>query len=328
MATIKDIANMVGVSSAAVSRVLNYDEGISVSKETKDAIFAAAEKIGYKKKVIYPKIDNVALLYWVEPGEELEDVYYQAYRNELLLQAEAMNIRLRVITKAEGIQAIPSDLNAFLALGWFHRSELDRIQQKCQIGVFIDSSPDEKLFDSVRPNLDSFVTQIVDYFVDHGHSKIGFIGGSDRDTDTGKPSMDIREWSFRQSAHYYDCLEEKYIHISSDYTVAEGYRMAQEMVNRGSIPTAICVASDTLAVGVLQALNEANIQIPEQVSVFSINDISIAQYVSPPLTTFHVNVPIICEAALDLLRARVFSRSPITRAIFINGVPTVRKSCK
>ena len=328
MATIKEIAKIVGVSSAAVSRVLNYDEGISVSKETRDAIFAAADKVGYKKKVIYPKIDNVALLYWVEPGEELEDVYYQSYREELLSQAEIMNIHLRVITKADGIDAIPSDLNAFMAIGWFHRSELDRIQQKCKIGVFIDSSPDEKLFDSVRPNLDSFVTQIVDYFVERGHEKIGFIGGSDRNTDTGKPSMDIREWSFRQSAHYYDRLEEKYIFTSSKYTVAEGYRMAAEMVKQGNIPTAICVASDTLAVGVLQALNEAKIQIPEQVSVFSINDINIAQYVSPPLTTFHVNVPIICEAALDLLRGRVFSRSPITRAIFINGVPTMRKSCK
>lgn len=328
MATIKEIANMVGVSSAAVSRVLNYDEGISVSRETRDAIFAAADKVGYKKKVIYPRIDHVALLYWIEPGEELQDIYYRAYRDELLRQAEIMNIRLRVITKADGIEAIPEDLNAFLAIGWFHRRELDRIREKCGIGVFLDSSPDEKLFDSVRPNLDSFVTQIVDYFVERGHEKLGFIGGSDRNTDSGEPSMDIREWSFRQSARYYNRLEEKYIFVSPDYTVAEGYRMASEMIRRGDLPSAVCVASDTLAVGVLQALNEANIQIPEQVSVFSINDISIAQYVSPPLTTFHVNVPILCEAALELLRGRVFSRSPITRAIFINGVPTMRKSCK
>ena len=51
MATIKQIADIVGVSSAAVSRVLNYDEKISVSDETREAIFAAAEKIGYKKRV-------------------------------------------------------------------------------------------------------------------------------------------------------------------------------------------------------------------------------------------------------------------------------------
>ena len=51
MATIKEIAQIVGVSSAAVSRVLNYDEGISVSADTRAAIFAAAEQVGYKKRV-------------------------------------------------------------------------------------------------------------------------------------------------------------------------------------------------------------------------------------------------------------------------------------
>lgn len=50
MATIKEIAEIVGVSSAAVSRVLNYDEGISVSAETRAAIFAAAEKWDIKRE--------------------------------------------------------------------------------------------------------------------------------------------------------------------------------------------------------------------------------------------------------------------------------------
>ena len=54
MGTIKEIAEIVGVSSAAVSRVLNYDEGISVSDETRDAIFSTAEKLGYKKRVMSP----------------------------------------------------------------------------------------------------------------------------------------------------------------------------------------------------------------------------------------------------------------------------------
>lgn len=78
MATIKQIAEAVGVSSAAVSRVLNYDEGISVSAETRKAIFETAERLGYKKKVIYPKIDHVVLLYWVDSIDELEAVYYES----------------------------------------------------------------------------------------------------------------------------------------------------------------------------------------------------------------------------------------------------------
>lgn len=327
MATIKEIAEIVGVSSAAVSRVLNYDEGISVSEETREAIFATAEKIGYKKKVIYPKIENVALLYFTDNEDELEDVFYRGVREEVIKQAKKMNIRLQIYDRRDGMSVIPRDLNAFIAVGWLTRKEINQLYKICPRGVFIGTSPDEKLFDAVRPNMDSFVTQMVDYFVEKGHKKIGFIGGSDRNIDTGKPSMDIREWSFRQSVAYYHCLEEEYILISEKFTVDEGYRMVKELLKKSSLPTALCIASDTLAVGVLQALNEKGIQVPEQMALFSINDVNIAKYLSPPLTTIHIDIPCICETALDLLRNRVLYGGKVTKLIFVNGIPIFRKSC-
>ena len=327
MATIKEIAEIVGVSSAAVSRVLNYDEGISVSEETREAIFATAEKIGYKKKVIYPKIENVALLYFTDNEDELEDVFYRGVREEVIKQAKKMNIRLQINDRRDGMSVIPRDLNAFIAVGWLTRKEINQLYKICPRGVFIGTSPDEKLFDAVRPNMDSFVTQMVDYFVEKGHKKIGFIGGSDRNIDTGKPSMDIREWSFRQSVAYYHCLEEEYILISEKFTVDEGYRMGKELLKKSSLPTALCIASDTLAVGVLQALNEKGIQVPEQMALFSINDVNIAKYLSPPLTTIHIDIPCICETALDLLRNRVLYGGKVTKLIFVNGIPIFRKSC-
>lgn len=326
MATIKEIAEIVGVSSAAVSRVLNYDEGISVSEETREAIFATAEKIGYKKKVIYPKIENVALLYFTDNEDELEDVFYRGVREEVIKQAKKMNIRLQIYDRRDGMSVIPRDLNAFIAVGWLTRKEINQLYKICPRGVFIGTSPDEKLFDAVRPNMDSFVTQMVDYFVEKGHKKIGFIGGSDRNIDTGKPSMDIREWSFRQSVAYYHCLEEEYILISEKFTVDEGYRMGKELLKKSSLPTALCIASDTLAVGVLQALNEKGIQVPEQMALFSINDVNIAKYLSPPLTTIHIDIPCICETALDLLRNRVLYGGKVTKLIFVNGIPIFRKS--
>ena len=327
MATIKEIAEIVGVSSAAVSRVLNYDEGISVSEETREAIFATAEKIGYKKKVIYPKIENVALLYFTDNEDELEDVFYRGVREEVIKQAKKMNIRLQIYDRRDGMSVIPRDLNAFIAVGWLTRKEINQLYKICPRGVFIGTSPDEKLFDAVRPNMDSFVTQMVDYFVEKGHKKIGFIGGSDRNIDTGKPSMDIREWSFRQSVAYYHCLEEEYILISEKFTVDEGYRMGKELLKKSSLPTALCIAIDTLAVGVLQALNEKGIQVPEQMALFSINDVNIAKYLSPPLTTIHIDIPCICETALDLLRNRVLYGGKVTKLIFVNGIPIFRKSC-
>lgn len=327
MATIKEIAEIVGVSSSAVSRVLNYDEDISVSAETRAAIFAAAEKIGYKKRVIYPKIENVALLFFTELEDELEDIFYQNIKEELVCQAQQMKIQLSIYTRKDGMDAIPKDLNAFVAIGWLNRQEINQLYQICPKGVFIGTSPDEKLFDAVRPNMDSFVTQMVDYFMEKGYRSIGFVGGPDRNIDTLEYSMDIREWSFRQSVQYYKCLREDFIWISDKFTVKEGYRLGKEILRKEERPEALCVASDTLAVGLLQALNEEGIQIPEQIAVFSINDVNIAKYVSPPLTTIHIDIPSICETALDLLRNRVLNGGKITKSIFVNGIPVYRKSC-
>ncbi len=327
MASIKEIAEIVGVSSAAVSRVLNYDEGISVSAETREKIFATAERIGYKKRVIYPKIENVGLLYFTEREDELEDIFYENIKDELLKQAKKRNIHFSIYNKKEAMDEIPKDLNAFIAIGWLNRKEIKKLYKICHKGVFIGTSPDERLFDAVRPNFDSFMTQMVDYFAEKGHKKLGFIGGLDRNIDTNLPCMDIREWSFRQSAEYYGCLNEEFILVSEKFTVEEGYRLGKELLEKNDRPTAICVACDTLAVGVLQALNEKGVQIPEEIAVFSINDMNIAKYVSPPLSTIHIDIPIICETALDLLSGRVLNNGKVTKSIFVNGIPVYRKSC-
>ena len=128
MATIKEIAEIVGVSSAAVSRVLNYDEGISVSEETREAIFATAEKIGYKKKVIYPKIENVALLYFTDNEDELEDVFYRGVREEVIKQAKKMNIRLQIYDRRDGNEPcsylLVIILHKYFTLSRFHTFSL------------------------------------------------------------------------------------------------------------------------------------------------------------------------------------------------------------
>ena len=275
MATIKQVAEKAGVSPATVSRVLNYDESISVNEETRQTIFAAAEELGYKKKVVKPKIENVTLIYWVYQEEELEDIYFKAIYDTILQKAEERNVRLNIITKEDGIEAVSKPVTAFIAIGWFSRKELDYLASISANGIFIDTSPDEKRFDSVRPNLDSMVTQIVDYFVEKGHRSLGFIGGSDRNVDTLLKSMDVREWSFRGSAQYHQCLNEANIYIVEKFSVKEGYRIGKEIVKQRHLPTAFCIASDTLAIGVLQAFNEAGIQIPEETAVFSLSLIHI-----------------------------------------------------
>lgn len=329
MATIKDIALKVGVSSAAVSRVLNYDKDISVSEETRNAIFKVAEELKYKKKKVYPPINNVAILNWVSSGEEVEDMYYKSICEEMVAQAAKRNILVTQINKGMGIEAVPNDIEAFIGIGKFWRKEVMYLKQITPNGVFVDTSPDEHTYDSVRPNLNSIMNQMCNYFVDKGHTKIGFVGVTDMDIDNGQSLMDLREWSFRESMTYYKRLNEDYIFITEDLTVNAGYSLGIKCIEKlgDELPTAFCLASDTLAIGFLQALNEKNIVIPDRVAVFSINNSSISQYVSPPLSTYHIDVPIMCDTTLSLLQERVLKKRDITKTIYINGKQVLRKSC-
>jgi LacI family transcriptional regulator len=329
MVTIKEIAKKAGVSSTTVSRVLNYDKTISVNEQTRSNIFNIAKELGYAKKIINPIIKNVAFLYWVEHEEELEDAYFKAIYEELANQAQKRNIKFHVYYRKEGVKAIKADTLAFLAIGWFDRAELNYLKDNIATGVFIDTSPDEKYFDAVRPNLDSMVTQIVDYFIAKGHKQLGFIGGYDRNIDSGAKVMDVREWSFRESMKYYGFLRKEFIFLADKYTVRDGYEIARKAILdfKDKLPTAFCVASDTLAIGVLQAFNEAGFAIPERVAFFSINNVSMVRYVSPPLSTFHIDIPLLCESAIDLLTERILKERDITKTVFINGTPVIRKSC-
>jgi len=328
MATIKDIARQAGVSTATVSRVLNYDDSISVNEETRESIFEIAEKLNYKKKVVYPRIEKVALLYWASNQEELEDIYYRSICEEMKMQAEKRNMQLMQVSKKDGIGNVPGDINAFIGIGWFSQEEIRVLKEITDQGIFVDTSPDESLYDSVRPNLDSIVTQIVDFFILKGHKRIGFVGPPDYDINTFEKVMDVRQWSFIESAKYYGVYDERNVYVSDALTVGEGYRMGMKMADelRDCLPTAVCIASDTLAVGFLQAFHEKGILIPKKTEVFSINDVSVARYVSPPLTTFHIDIPAMCESALDLLYERIVKKRDITKTVYINGKPVFRKS--
>ncbi len=329
MATIKEIAQKVGVTSAVVSRVLNYDKTISVSEETRNAIFQVAKELNYQKKKIYPPINNVVILNWADEEEELENEFYRELSKEMERQALERNMQIVQIKKTQGIEAVPEQTQVFIGIGRFLVKEVQALKKITLQGIFIDSSPDENTYDSVRPNLDLVVSQIVTYFVQKGHRAIGFIGVHDMDINTQEPLMDIREWTFRNTMAYHHILDEKNIFIVDHLTVKEGYRIGQICAEREDeeLPTAFCIGSDTLAVGFLQAMNENGIVMPERVAVFSINDTSIAEYISPPLSTYHIDIPIMCETALDLLHERMIKNRDITKTVYINGKPIMRKSC-
>lgn len=117
MATIKDIALKVGVSASTVSRVLNYDQTLSVTVATKKKIFEVAEELSYQKgrgrKTLERKI---AFLHWVNEKEELDDIYYMAIRFGIEKRAEVLNVKLLKYVE-DDYDNIDSSIDGIIAVG-------------------------------------------------------------------------------------------------------------------------------------------------------------------------------------------------------------------
>ena len=111
-----------------------------------------------------------------------------------------------------------------------------------------------------------------------------------------------------------------------------GYRLGLRLLERPGTPDAIVACNDNIAVGVYRAIHERGLRIPDDVAVASFNDISVAQFLSPPLSTIHLPAEEIGETAVDLLAERVAGREIVkqvtlaTRAIWRRSTAVIRRA--
>lgn len=328
MITIKEIAQQAGFSPSTVSRLLSNDPSLSVSPETKQKILNTALSLGYERKYIKTIIEKIALLFWITEIEELEDIYFKDMRLKIEKYANENNMELVTIKKESGISKIPKDINGFIAIGSFSEKEISKLLKITKNGVFIDSNPAPDYYDSVQPNTPLITKKAIDYFIKNGHSNIGFIGGTFHNPNTDLEEKDIREVAFRYYMQKIGYFNEDNIFIEPNFSVDSGYKSAKKAIEnlKDKLPTAFFVASDPIAIGVLQALNEYNIPAPSRVSVISINNIDVSKYVSPPLSTFNIDINELCKTAINLLSERIIEDRKLQKTIYLNCELVVRKS--
>lgn len=325
MATIKDIAQMAGVSVATVSRVLNFDETLNAQDETKRRIFEAADRLDYqiKDKKKRKKKLKIGVICSYSPEEELEDTFYLTVRIALEKFIEKEGFK-KVNATLEDTPAMIAKLDGLICLGTFSDSMIKKLDEFDKPVVFIDSMGDIEKYDSVVVNLRQSVQKLVDYLIESGHTKIAFIGGLDIDGD-GVEREDIRMITFHKAMTKRELYREDYVKIGG-FTPKCGYQMGIELLNMEERPTAILCANDSLAIGCYKAVQEAGYSIPEDISIIGFNDISMAKYLTPPLTTVHIPMDFMGECAVKLLNDRIYNHREISMNVSVPAKLVIRES--
>ena len=114
---------------------------------------------------------------------------------------------------------------------------------------------------------------------------------------------------------------------TGNFTTEDGYQLMKSAIREHGeqLPTAFFAGNDQMAVGCLRALAEENIPVPERVNIIGLNDISIAKYVYPPLSTVRVHKEEMGKAAVNLMIERINGRK-VAKKVFIGTELIVRES--
>lgn len=312
MVTLKEIAEAVGVSSATVSRVLNFDTTLSVTPIKRQAIIETAEAMNYatprnRKRVAQESTSKIALVHFLRPDQELVDPYYVGLRLGIESRCQALKIETVKVYHTDRIPE-PTQLqgaSGVIAIGYHDEEEITWLRHHSRHVVFADHVPVSDEFDSVQNDLVLAMRKLLAALAGMNYRRIGFIGWveSRGDAAFGEARCGTYvEWT--KEAGVFDprlCLTER-------NTEESGYRLARIMMSGANPPDVLITCSDNMAVGAYRAINELGLSIPNDIAVASFNDISVAQFLNPPLSTVRLPAEEIGETAVELLLERVSGR--------------------
>ncbi|EOH87698.1 substrate-binding domain-containing protein [Enterococcus pallens] len=325
MATIRDIAELAGVSPATVSRVLNYDPQISVGLETKHKIFQAAEELNYTKHKKNSKTETtiLRLVQWYDAEEELADLYYLAIRLGIEKRAEELNIQV----KRESLTELTALKTAgTIALGKFDTEQIKQIREVDENLLFVDFDATSEGFDSLVVDFSQSVDSVIDHFVAKGHENIGILAGIEHTKQNHQPIPDPRLAAFEQKMRQLKLYKKEYV-LQAEFSVEAGKAAVTTFLQQESkLPTALFASSDALAIGAMQAIQAAGMNIPEEISIIGFNDISVAKYVSPKLSTVKVETEWMGELAVSTLLELAKECAPVPRKIMLGTKLVLRES--
>ncbi|VEU80883.1 LacI family DNA-binding transcriptional regulator [Haploplasma axanthum] len=320
--TLKNIADKAKVSVSTVSRILNNDSTLNVSEQTRSTVLEIAETLSYKG----PKTRKnqteytIALIHWYTRSEELEDNYYLAIRLGIENACHEKNIKMTKIFY-DDLNTLITPADGAIAVGKFDQKEIDLFNKYYKNIVFVDSSPNEQLYDSVVIDFESAYLEAIHYLESLGFSDIGYIGGREY-THTQKQLIgERREIFFR---NYFK--DQTKIHVGK-FSIDSGYQLMKEAIATNDLAEAYLIASDAMAIGALRALYEAGIKVPDDVSILGFNDIPQSAYTIPPLSTIKVYKEHMGEKAVDLLLEAIDGRD-IKQKVLISTKLIVRESTK
>jgi len=332
LVTIYDIARKSGFSPTTVSKALNDYPDISAS--TKSKIRAVARELGYTpnssaRALATSKSWLIGILYNEDLGLGIRHPHFSEIIEKFKERIEKAGYELIFIGNR---------------IGERHNSVYEHCRYRGVDGVFIANAPDiegiqgllnsqipcvasEPVADSITCILSDNVEgskRAVDYLFSLGHRRVAHIAGP---VNAFSSQERINGYMMSVRAHNTD-YPDGIIEVADQFNFKSGYLAMQRLLDLPEPPTALFCASDLMACGAIAAARERGLYIPEDLSIIGFDDIEIAAYVVPSLTTVRQNRAAIGQACAETLLKMLDGTNTTPEKVRIPTQLIIRNSCR
>jgi LacI family transcriptional regulator len=330
--TSQQVARHAGVSRTTVSFILNDVPGVKFPQETRDRVLQAAQALGYvpneaARTLASGKTYTVGLVLG-----QTEHLRVDAFISQVIYG-------LNQVCNQQGFRLLIESADDIGQTATYqslvHSKKMDGLVainshiDDQQLYELIDGGFPVVLVGSVRhPKEYSIVhknksRQAVEHLISLGHQRIAHI--------TLAPLSD-HAVSFGRLQSYYRTLEKAGLRSDDlvrygNYSADSGFAAMKDLLREKPYPTAVFVGNDTVAIGVMAAIREKGLRIPNDIAVVGYDDIPIAAYTSPPLTTVRVPAVEPGRIAGEMVIALIQGIEPPERQVKLESELIVRESC-
>ena len=306
-ATLKDVAQRAGVTTATVSYALSGKRPISAA--TKRRVMEAIEELDYVPDLNArglsmrdSKLIGVVVPQ-TEPGERL--MFQNSFYSEVLgsieyyARQQGYHILISATDANESYLTLAKkrNLDGIIVIGMYP-DEFYQQMKKTQIPiVLIDSYCNDHYYHNIRID-DAYGSYLATrYMLECGHTRIAFFAGQMKENGVMKKRL----------LGYQQALEEFHVPYQKEYVFegqidyTSGIALANRLLDEDLPATGVVAAADILAIGAVKGFFERGKRIPDDYSIIGFDDVEIAQYLTPGLTTIRQQISLKGQKAVELL---------------------------
>lgn len=333
--TSQDVARHAGVSRTTVSFVLNNVAGMQISDETRQRVTAAAQALGYVPDAAAQALASghsgtIGLLLARRSDVIGSDLFLTQMMHVLVREVnrQGMRLLLEVVENYENQESFlrlvrSNSLDGVLYSGpRLDDSALRSLVSHGVPTVLMGALPGSP-YCFVDVNNRSAAQTAVEHLLRLGHRRIACL--------TNAPAAYAA--SSDRLCGYQDALSAAGVPVDQnlirygDFDAESGYMQMQALLRQQPRPTAVFVASDVVAIGAIKAIHEAGLSIPQQMAVVGFDDVPVAKYFEPALTTMHLPIAELAARACDMLVHFIQGKPPEQTQILLEAHLVVRDSC-